>query len=115
MDTWSALPSQNAPAAGTSAVRQACVVSTCADMFVWLPEGRVEYDQVTGEWYDSYASQARRYDNQGQQWSIVADACNPFATHPDGGQSGASLVVADGAAIVWGGNGQSTGYRLTMD
>jgi len=148
-DVWSVLTGQNAPTIGSGS-EPASVVSTGSDMFVWLPEQDWNVDQATGEWYDVYISQARRFNYQEQRWDSVVDACNPRATpeavwldgrllswdtdfaagqsydevldswapiaaHPVSAQSGASLVVADGAAIVWGGAGSNIGYRLTLD
>jgi len=51
----------------------------------------------------------------GQSYDEVLDSWAPIAAHPVGTQSGASLVVTDGAAIVWGGAGSNVGYRLTLD
>ena len=78
-DVWLALPSQDAPVRN-SGIAPASVVSTGTGMFVWLPEHKWDYDPVSDEWYDSYASQTRRYNYQDQQWSAVVAACNPRAT-----------------------------------
>jgi len=51
----------------------------------------------------------------GQSYDEVLDSWAPIAAHPVGAQSGASLVVADGAAIVWGGIGSNVGYQLTLE
>jgi len=51
----------------------------------------------------------------GQSYDELLDSWAPIAALPDGGRSGASIVVADGAVIVWGGSGSNVGYRLTLD
>jgi len=77
-DVWSVLPGDNAPSGG--ATNSSSVVSSGTDMFVWMTAREWIYDQVVGEWYDSYTSQTRRYNYQDQQWNTVIDACSPAAT-----------------------------------
>ena len=78
-DVWTPLPSQGAPG-GTGPFEAASVVSSGADMLVWLPEEVWDYDQYADDWYSYYVSQTRRFDFQNQQWSSVLDACDPTAT-----------------------------------
>jgi len=78
-DVWTPLPGQGAPG-GSGPFETASVASSGADMFVWLPQELWNYDQYADEWYSHYISQARRFDFQNQQWSSVADACDPTAT-----------------------------------
>lgn len=92
-DVWSVLPSQNAPG-GTGSFDPASVVLTGPDMLVWLPESKWDYDPYIDEWFESFKSQTRRYDFQGQEWLTVVDACNPRATP--------NAVWLNGRMLSWG-------------